>query len=213
MLFQDFQANSYRKWIDGISKVATAAPDGSELKLVVLRNGKRVDDANPRAGKPLGCVCSFRSDRRRKLNHFRPTNRPTLGSRSTRLATTFSSTMLARFGNFFSGEASNASERAMAQLVRVGSKQPTAEPAVTQDVSQYGRSWHELDVETAISQGRCANWPCRIPQRSKRHAGDGGRRESGARKLRGGHRRSERYRATTGARRGADHQPRSHSRR
>ena len=42
VLFHDFQANTYRKWIDGISKVATAAPDGSELKLVVLRNGKQV---------------------------------------------------------------------------------------------------------------------------------------------------------------------------
>jgi hypothetical protein len=40
--FQNFKANDYRKWIDGMRRVATAAKDGDMLTIVVMRDGNPV---------------------------------------------------------------------------------------------------------------------------------------------------------------------------
>lgn len=40
--FQNFKANTYRKWIDGITRIATKAEDGSKLTVVVSRDGNPV---------------------------------------------------------------------------------------------------------------------------------------------------------------------------
>src|SRR4051812_22317387 len=40
--FQDFKANDYRKWIDGMRRVATGAKDGTMLTVVVIRDGNPV---------------------------------------------------------------------------------------------------------------------------------------------------------------------------
>jgi hypothetical protein len=40
--FQNFKADSYRKWIDGMRRLATGVPDGSMLTVVVMRDGSPV---------------------------------------------------------------------------------------------------------------------------------------------------------------------------
>ncbi len=40
--FQNFKANDYRKWIDGMRRVATGAKDGDMLTVVVMRDGNPV---------------------------------------------------------------------------------------------------------------------------------------------------------------------------
>lgn len=40
--FSNFKANSYRKWIDGIRRLATEAKGGEMIPVVVLRNGEQV---------------------------------------------------------------------------------------------------------------------------------------------------------------------------
>ena len=41
-MFQNFKADSYRKWIDGMRRLATEATDGSMVTVVVSRDGSPV---------------------------------------------------------------------------------------------------------------------------------------------------------------------------
>lgn len=138
--FKDFKANSYRKWIDGMSKVASSAPDGSMLPIVVLRQGKQVateirvhEGRNAPLQLPIGPPPAA-------------TQEPPVGI-GINVNEGVSDVLVnndGAFGAFFQEEASRGTERAMAQLMRVGNKQPVSDPAPQQDVSakgEVGANW------------------------------------------------------------------------
>lgn len=134
--FKEFKANSYRKWIDGMSKIASSAPDGSMLPVLVLRQGKQVateirvpEGHNAPLQLPIGAP------------PVTPQG-PQVG-----IGVNVNDTLVnnvGAFGAFFQEEASRGTERAMAQLVRVGTMQPVSDPAPKQDVGakgDVGRNW------------------------------------------------------------------------
>lgn len=138
--FNDFKANSYRKWIDGMSKVASSAPDGSMLPVVVLRQGKQVtaeirvpEGRNAPLQLPIGPPPVARQEP--------PVG---IGINVNEGGSDVLVNNVGALGAFFQDEASRGTERAMAQLVRVGNKQPVSDPAPQQDVGakgEVGANW------------------------------------------------------------------------
>jgi membrane-associated protease RseP (regulator of RpoE activity) len=133
--FDGFQASTYRKWIDGIRKLATAAPDNSKLPVVVMRNGAqfateiRVPEAHATAivKLPTG-----------PLPQVAPQGEAPQQGVAVAIAGGGRGVAIDNsgpFNNFFNNDPSARSERAIAELFRVGN---TAKPPVADDIASGG---------------------------------------------------------------------------
>jgi hypothetical protein len=119
--FAGFRADTYRKWIDGMRRLATDAENNSRLPVVVVRDGKQVTAQIriPESGVepvklPVGPS---------------PTQVPpgpggvAIGVQGVPVqvrGTSVAIDNLGPFGDFFGRETSPASEKAMAEIFRVG---------------------------------------------------------------------------------------------
>jgi len=138
--FKGLQATTYRKWIDGMAKLASSAPDGSMLPVVVLRQGKQVateirvpEGRNARLQLPVGPSPVA-------VEGVPATAEVNVNNEASQVLTAQN----AEFAAFFQGDASQGTERAMAQLVRIGAQQLATDPAPKQDVGargEVGANW------------------------------------------------------------------------
>ncbi len=122
--FDNFSADNYRKWIDGMRRLATKAPPGAKLPVVLLRNGERVIT---RVRVPENHTDAL------QLPMPAPPSQPQLPGQSPSEAVgipmngdnfvTIENS--GPFANFFNDQSSPATERAMAELFRVGDNKST----------------------------------------------------------------------------------------
>jgi hypothetical protein len=122
--FQNFKANDYRKWIDGIRRVATGAKDGDVLTVVVMRDGNhvttkvRVPESHVGPvqlplGPPLG---------QQQQGTSSPPPTTVVGGDEVGIANTnVAIENSGPFAAFFGGQNGAAIERGVAELYRVGS--------------------------------------------------------------------------------------------
>ncbi|HEX3600354.1 MAG TPA: PDZ domain-containing protein [Lacipirellulaceae bacterium] len=131
--FDNFKADSYRKWIDGMQRMAAGAADGSMVNVVVMRDGNPVrtkiripEKHNDPVQLPIGLPIQGQQQ---------PQQPEQGGIAQTAVAANNTAIESSGpFANFFSDQAGPATERAMAQLFRVGHAQPGARDAeVEQD--------------------------------------------------------------------------------
>ena len=127
--FGDFKADTYRKWIDGMRRVTTEALDGSMISVSVIRNHQviktkvRVPEGRATAVQlPIGPG---------PAGGGVPIAVPIEGEQDTAGAPAGGEVNIAiqnsgPFGAFFSNQSNPASERAMAQLFRIGGAPKTA---------------------------------------------------------------------------------------
>lgn len=133
--FQNFHADSYRKWIDGIRRLATDAPDGAMLPVVVLREGKRLavqvripESTLANVQLPVGPPPQVPLQEQQQ-----PGPQGSAGPGGVAGGGYGNDVLINNglFGNFFNDEASPATERAMAQLFRVGGGQQATQGGAT----------------------------------------------------------------------------------
>jgi hypothetical protein len=115
--FAGFRGDTYRKWIEGISRLATDAEDNSRLPVALVRRGELVDaqiripesnvgliklPAGPLPQVPEGVATGVQ------------------GAATPGAGGNIAIGNAGAFGNVFGGEASPASEKAMAEIFRIG---------------------------------------------------------------------------------------------
>lgn len=116
--FSEFKANSYRKWIDGIRRLATEAKGGEMIPVVMLRNGEQVateirapESHTGPIQLPIGPPA---------VQQPMPTGQqPNVVGEPTGGANIAISNV-GPFADFFNQNGTPAAERAMAELFRVG---------------------------------------------------------------------------------------------
>jgi hypothetical protein len=126
--FAGFHATDYRKWMEGMSRLTTAAKDNSMLPVVVMRRGQRVDaqirvpegrtaaltlplGPMPQPGQPAGPE---------GFPMPMPGAPPIVGGGG---GNDIAIENVGPFVNFFGGDSAPVSERAMAEIFRIGGKQ------------------------------------------------------------------------------------------
>ncbi len=118
--FQNFKANDYRKWIDGMRRVATEAKDGDILTVVVMRDGNpvttKIQVPESHVG-PVQLPLGPPPGQQQAAGSPPPatTGGDTVGVANTNVAIENSGP----FANFFGDQNSAATERAVAELYRV----------------------------------------------------------------------------------------------
>ncbi len=127
---ENFKGDNYRKWIDGIRQIVTKAPDGSQLPVILVRNGKTI---TTQIRVPVSSVGRLQLP-------VEPVGMPPQAgqilpseSQSNVVGVPVAGTLggidvaiqNGPFNSFFRDQSPTA-ERAMAELVRIGAKQSEA---------------------------------------------------------------------------------------
>ena len=144
--FDGFQASTYRKWIDGMRKLATAAPDNSMLPVVVMRNGARfateirVPEAHATAivklpTGPLPQVAQGEA----------PQQAAAVAIAGGGPGVSIDNSA---FNSFINNDPSARSERAIAELFRVGN---TAKPPVADDIASGGTAPRDKNARIGLA--------------------------------------------------------------
>ena len=132
--FGDFKADTYRKWIDGMRRVTTESLDGSMISVAVMRN-HQVIKTKVRVPEGRGAVVQLPiGPGAAGGDGVPPQSGPQQGEQGIVGAPAGGDNNIAiensgPFGAFFSDQANPASERAMAQLFRIGGAPKTASDA------------------------------------------------------------------------------------
>lgn len=125
-----FKADNYRKWIDGIRDIVTKAPDGSQLPIILVRNGRTLTtqirvpiSSTGRLQLPVGPGGMPPQGGQMPPSGAQPdvVGMPVPGTAGGPGAAAGSDVAIQNgpFNNFF-GSQSPTAERAMAELVRIG---------------------------------------------------------------------------------------------
>ena len=133
--FAGFRGTNYRNWIEGISRLATAAEDNSMLPVEVMRRGQHVDaqirvpESHTTAVKlPLGPMPQPGQAAGPEDGPMPVAGSPPIGGGG---GNDNSIENVGQFANFFGGDSAPISTRAMAEIVRVGAgKQGTEETGI-----------------------------------------------------------------------------------
>jgi hypothetical protein len=124
--FAGFQGETYRKWIDGIRRLATDAEDSSRLPITLLRRGEQVDAQVRIPESSVGPI-------KLPLGPMPPASEGVaIGIESAALPGASGNLAINNagpFGNFFGGVASPAAEKAMAEIFRIGGEVATRNDA------------------------------------------------------------------------------------
>jgi hypothetical protein len=120
--FQNFKANDYRKWIDGMRRVATEAKDGDMLTVVVMRDGNPVTTKVRVPESHVGPVqLPLGPPPGQQLGTSSPPPAAPGGDEVAIANTNVAIENSAQFANFFGDQSGAATERAVAELHRVAS--------------------------------------------------------------------------------------------
>lgn len=136
--FEKLRADNYRKWIDGIRLIVGAAPDGSQIPLMLVRDGNiittQIRVPVSTTGRPQLPVGQLGSPQQGGQQPMPPTQQ-----QPDAIGTPISAggpdiaIQNGPFGVFFGGGAATSTERAMAELVRLspGQQPPETQPPVS----------------------------------------------------------------------------------
>ncbi|HVT30624.1 MAG TPA: hypothetical protein VHE81_21630 [Lacipirellulaceae bacterium] len=166
VVFQGFKGDSYRKWIDAMRRLSSGLPEGAPILVVVSRNGKqtayrvlspgpgvRLPPQNPLAQQGNPVVPSPTETPAEGLAG--PVAMPANGGNNVVVDNA------GPFGAFFAGQPEGASERAMAQIVRLNVVPPStggesaAAPATGAEAANInGAANTSTGTNTVPPQGR-----------------------------------------------------------
>ena len=182
--YQGFNADNYRKWIDGIRKLTTEAPAQSRIPVLVMRDGKRMVVQIRVPDRVVRTETSRAPAQKLSAQNVTDPNAP-LPTGPTGRAITTCLLITAGRSDFF-GDQTSPSDAATAEIVRLNM------PAGTAGVGQpapVGGSTPQTANRTGVAGStqkccgrggdagkRSTNRCCRFPRRSVWDGGDGRRR-------------------------------------